>query len=249
MSRPRRHRFDVGTARAKEIQESLREDVRIEPLRGPIRRVAGADISFTRRSSRLFGAVVVLDADTGEVLERASARVDTRFPYVPGYLSFRELPCLLRAFDKLRESPDLVLADGHGRAHPRRFGLACHLGVLLDLPTIGCAKSRLVGRHGEPGEERGDRVAIVDRGERIGTLLRTQPSVKPVYVSIGHRVDLRTAARAVLRLAPTTRLPDPARAAHREANRVRVRSEGSGARSSGGKRRAPPAPRPGNSLG
>ncbi len=249
MTRPRRHRFDVSTARARQIQEALRAAVRVEPLRGPLRRVAAADISFTRRSSRLFGAVVVLDAESGEILERASARVDARFPYVPGYLSFRELPCLLRAFDKLRDPPDLVLADGHGRAHPRRFGLACHLGVLLDLPTIGCAKSRLIGNHAELGPERGDRVAIVDRGERVGTLLRTQPGVKPVYVSIGHRVDLRSAARAVLRLAPNTRLPDAARAAHREANRVRIRGEGGAAAPAMGRQRAAPPPKPENSLG
>ncbi len=158
----RRHRFDVSIERARALQEELRGRVRNEPLRGLVRRVAGADVSYTRRAPRLFGAVVVLDAETGEVLERVSAAAEARFPYVPGYLSFRELPCLLRAFDKLRTPPDLVIADGHGWAHPRRFGLACHLGVLLDVPTLGCAKSPLVGEFREPGARRGAHTALRD---------------------------------------------------------------------------------------
>jgi deoxyribonuclease V len=183
--------------------------------------VAGVDISFDRRSPILSAAVVVLDADGGEILERSGVRTRAGFPYVPGYLSFREIPPLLEAFARLECRPDLILCDGHGLAHPRRFGLACHLGVLLDLPTIGCAKSRLVGSHREPGPNRGARAALRHDGEPIGEALRTRTGVKPIYISIGHRVTLPTARRLVLRAAPRWRIPDPLRAAHTEANRIR----------------------------
>jgi deoxyribonuclease V len=149
-----------------------------------------------------------------------------RFPYVPGYLSFREVPPLLAAFEGLERPPDLVLVDGHGRAHPRRFGIACHLGVLLDLPTVGCAKSRLVGAHREPGPRRGATTRLVDGDEVIGVVLRTRPGAKPVYVSVGHRVSLSRARSLVLRLAPRYRLPEPIRAAHAEVNRLRREAPG-----------------------
>lgn len=186
-----------------------------------VRRIAGADVSYDRRSPVLFAAVVVVDAASGELLESAGARAEARFPYVPGFLSFRELPVLLEAFARLPARPDLVLADGQGRAHPRRFGLACHLGVLLDLPTIGVAKSRLVGEHREPGPRRGAHARLLDGGEIIGEVVRTQDGVRPVYVSIGHRVSLATARRLTLRFATQHRLPEPARAAHAEVNRLR----------------------------
>ncbi len=168
---------------------------------------------------------MVLDAESGEVLERVATTAEARFPYVPGYLSFRELPCLLRAFDKLRDAPDLVIADGHGWAHPRRFGLACHLGVLLDLPTLGCAKSPLVGEFREPADRRGAHTALRDGDETIGEVLRTRVGVRPVFVSVGHRIDLRSARSEVLHAARRYRLPEPSRAAHREANRARRAGE------------------------
>jgi deoxyribonuclease V len=183
--------------------------------------VAGADISFDRRSPELHAAVVVLDAESLEVVEIAGVRAKARFPYVPGYLSFREIPPLLEAFAKLEVVPDLILCDGQGRAHPRRFGLACHLGVLLDLPTLGCAKSRLIGDYREPGPRRGAHTQLRDGGEVIGEVVRTRSGVKPVFVSVGHRVCLKTARRTVLRLAVRYRLPEPVRAAHREVNRLR----------------------------
>jgi len=187
----------------------------------PPRLVAGADVSFDRRSPELFAAVVVLDMASLAVVDHAVAHAPAGFPYVPGFLSFREIPPLLEAFEQLATRPDLLVCDAHGRAHPRRFGLACHLGVLLDLPSIGCAKSRLVGAHREPGPRRGAHVQLRDAGEVIGEVVRTRAAVKPVYVSVGHRVSLETARRLVLALAPRYRLPEPTRAAHALVNRLR----------------------------
>lgn len=213
---------DVPTvAGARAIQERLRGHVVDVDRFGPVRRVAGADVSFDRFSPVLFAAVVVFDVASGALVERVGARSVARFPYVPGYLSFRELPPLFEAFAKLEARPELVIADGHGRSHPRRFGIACHLGVALDLPTIGVAKSRLVGTHREPGARRGCRTRLVHEGETIGTVLRTRTDVAPVYVSVGHRVSLATACAWTLRLAPRHRLPEPSRAAHAEVNRLR----------------------------
>jgi deoxyribonuclease V len=209
-------------AEARALQERLRAEViERDAWAGPVRLVAGADVSYDRGSPLLFAAVVVLDAARLEVVEVATSSAHATFPYVPGYLSFRELPPLLDAFAKLRARPDLVLCDGHGRAHPRRFGFACHLGVALDLPTIGCAKSRLVGEHREPGARRGAHVALRDGAERIGEVLRTRPGVAPVYVSVGHRVSLASACRLVLGFTPRFRVAEPIRAAHAEVNRLR----------------------------
>jgi deoxyribonuclease V len=185
--------------------------------------VAGADVSYDRGSPDhdLYAAVVVLDVESLRVVEVAAVRAGARFPYVPGYLSFREIPPLLDAFAKLEAVPDLIVCDGQGRAHPRRFGLACHLGVLLDRPTFGCAKSRLIGEYREPGPRRGAHTRLRDGREVIGEVVRTRSFVKPVFVSVGHRISLETARRIALRLAPRYRLPEPVRAAHREVNRLR----------------------------
>jgi deoxyribonuclease V len=195
--------------------------------------VAGADVSYDRGSPVLYAAVVVLDAETLALVETAAVTARATFPYVPGYLSFRELPALLAAFEKLRAPPDLVLCDAHGRAHPRRFGLACHLGVALGLPTIGVAKSRLVGKGREPGPRRGAHTPLRDGGETIGELVRTREGAKPIYVSVGHRVTLATARRLALRFAPRFRIPEPVRTAHAEVNRLR-REAGGGRRARGG---------------
>jgi deoxyribonuclease V len=209
-------------AEARALQERLRaEVVERDVLPGKLRLVAGADVSYDRGSPILYAAIVVLDADTLETVEVASTRGRARFPYVPGYLSFRELPPLAQAFARLRAQPDLLLCDGHGRAHPRRFGLASHLGVSLGVPSIGCAKSRLVGAHRAPGPRRGAHAALRDEGETIGEVLRTREGVAPIYVSIGHRVSLATAQRLVLRFSPRFRIPEPIRAAHAEVNRLR----------------------------
>ena len=209
-------------AEARALQERLRAAVaERDALPRKLRLVAGADVSYDRGSPILFAAIVVLDAETLETVEVASVRAVASFPYVPGYLSFRELPPLAEAFARLRTRPDLVLCDGHGRAHPRRFGFACHLGVQLGVPTIGCAKSRLVGEHREPGTRRGAHTLLRDGRETIGAVLRTREGVAPLYVSVGHRVSLATAQRLVLRFAPLVRIPEPLRAAHAEVNRLR----------------------------
>ena len=215
------HDWELSVPEARDLQLRLRKRVIEENRLGAVQRVAGADVSYARESPTLFAAVVVLDAAHANVVEVSSVQRRARFPYVPGYLSFRELPPLLEAFSRLQRLPDLVLCDGQGRAHPRRFGLACHLGVLLDLPTIGCAKSRLIGTHREPGTRRGCHTQLRDAGEVIGEGVRTREGVKPVYVSVGHRITLPTARCWVLRLTQGVRLPLPTRAAHAEVNRLR----------------------------
>ncbi len=162
--------------------------------------------------------VSVLDADTLEIVEEATAVGPARFPYVPGLLSFREIPLVLDALEGLAARPDLILCDGQGYAHPRRFGLACHLGVLLDLPTIGVAKSRFIGTHEEPGIERGEWTPLLDGAERIGAVLRTRRAVSPLYISCGHRVSLERAIELVLACTTRYRLPETTRAAHRLAS-------------------------------
>ncbi len=208
------HPWRVSYAEAVAIQNSCRDRVRIEPLEPRPVLVAGADVASSRRTHRMYAAIVVVRLPDFEVVEVAGAAMSARFPYIPGLFSFREVPPLLRAFARLRTRPDAILFDGHGRAHPRRFGLACHAGVLLDCPSVGCAKSILVGEHVPVGLSRGARAPLVAGGETIGAALRTRPGVRPVYVSVGHRVDLDSAVRLVLATTRGFRLPDPIRRAH-----------------------------------
>ncbi len=179
------------------------------------RTVAGVDTSI--RAERVHAAVCLFSFPELEPLETARALRPVEFPYVPGLLAFRELPALLEAYEKLSREPDLLLVDGHGLAHPRRFGIACHLGVVLDRPSIGCGKSLLVGTHRDPGPRRGAHTRLVEGGEVLGTCLRTRTGVKPVYVSIGHRIDLDAAVKLVLACARGRRLPEPVHAADRAA--------------------------------
>ena len=215
--------FPVTVADARRIQERLRGEVRIRPLDlSRLRRVAAADVTFLSSMEDVAAAVVVVAYPSGEVVEERTAVVRTDFPYVPGYLSFREGPAIVAAWGKLRSLPDAVLFDGQGIAHPRRFGIASHIGVLLDVPSVGCAKSRLVGEHGEPGGEKGDWAHLRHEGEPVGAVLRTRKGVKPVYVSIGHQVDLPTSIALVLSLCTRFRLPDPARRAHQLTRELRA---------------------------
>lgn len=206
-------------AQARAVQERLRARVVTRDRIGRVRMVAGIDIGGVNENRGARAAAVVLAYPSLEPLEEAVVSVPVTFPYVPGYLSFREVPAAMAVLAKLKHKPDLILCDGQGLAHPRRFGLACHLGVLLDIPTIGVAKSRLIGEpRGRLGRVKGSWVPLVDSGEIIGALLRTRIGVTPVYVSIGHRVSLDTAIDFVLRCAPRYRLPETTRRAHRLAS-------------------------------
>lgn len=209
------HRWDVSPSRAIEIQNSLAGRVRRVRPTGPLRRIAGIDVAFTRDGRTCIAAAVVWDSEQGQIVEQRTATRPLTFPYVPGLLSFREAPAVLAALRRLGIAPDALMCDGQGYAHPRRFGLACHVGLIVDLPTVGCGKTRLCGAHGQPGRRRGSKAPLTHEGETIGTVLRTRDDVRPVYVSIGHRIDLRTAERLVLRCAVGYRLPEPTRRADR----------------------------------
>jgi len=207
------HRWSLSPREAIAVQRRLAASVSVEPLRRRPQRVAGVDAAFSRDGGRCIGGVVLWDLKSGAVVEQHVAFRKLAFPYVPGLLSFREAPALLAALRKLRRAPDALLCDGHGLAHPRRFGIACHLGVLADLPAVGCAKSRLIGSHRDPATRRGSRQPLRDGGEDIGAVLRTRSGVKPVFVSVGHRCDLASAERLVLACAAGYRLPEPTRLA------------------------------------
>jgi deoxyribonuclease V len=208
------HDWDVSPDEAKQIQRRLASAVRTTPLPDPVGTVAGVDVSV--RDGTAQAAVAVLRLPDLAVVDEAIHRCAVPFPYVPGLLSFREMPAVLPALEKLDTTPDVFVTDSHGRAHPRRFGLACHLGVLFDVPTIGVAKSILVGTpEGDLGPEKGSRVPLVDDGETVGTVLRTRTDVNPVYVSVGHRCRLRDAADLMLDCSPTYKIPEPTRQAHR----------------------------------
>lgn len=209
-----RHPWRVSPRAAIEIQERLRSRVETSDRLDTVRHVAGIDVGFEDGGALARAAVVVLSFPALEQVDAAVAQRPAHFPYVPGLLSFREVPAVLAALARLRVQPDLLLCDGQGYAHPRRFGLACHLGVLLDRPSIGVAKSLLIGTHAPLPAARGRWRALRHEGEVVGAALRTRAGVRPVYVSIGHRVGLRTAIRHVLACAPRFRLPETTRRAH-----------------------------------
>jgi deoxyribonuclease V len=217
------HPWRVSYRQAVEIQRQLRPRLRIEPLATGVRLVAGADVAYARPAHRMLAAVVVVELPSLRAMEAAEADIPATFPYIPGLFTFREVPPLLRALERLKTAPDAILFDGHGLAHPRRFGLACHAGVLLDVPSVGCAKSLLVGEHAPPGPRRGDAADIVHEGEVVGAALRTRPGAAPVYVSVGHRVDLPSAVALVLASCGRYRIPEPLRLAHQATTRLRAR--------------------------
>lgn len=216
-----RHRWDLNPAEALALQKDLAREVDASTPLGPWETLAAADVSFDRGGTEMFASVVVVRAGTFEVMERTGVVRPESFPYVPGLLSFREAPALLDAFALLKTRPDVVLCDGQGIAHPRRLGIASHLGLWLDLPTVGCAKSLLCGKYEEPGPSRGDRSPLVHRGETIGAVLRTRDRVSPVYVSPGHKCDLESAVALVMATTAKYRLPVPIRLAHDEVNELR----------------------------
>jgi deoxyribonuclease V len=216
------NKWDLSPDDAQSLQLSLGERVvREDRIPSAIALVAGVDVAYEKDGDFVFAAVVVLDAITLEVVETATTQVTVAFPYVPGLFSFRELPPLCGALQKLETSPDLIVCDGQGVAHPRRCGLASHLGLLFDVPTIGCGKTRLIGDYSQTAPNRGSYSDLVDQNEVIGSVLRTQDGVKPLFVSIGHRVSLPTARSWILRLAPEYRQPEPIRPANELVNQLR----------------------------
>lgn len=218
------HPWNVTPEQAVQIQTELAPRIeRVDRLLDKVRLVAGVDVAYAQPpDERLFAAVVVLDADTREIVETSVWADRGEFPYQPGLFAFREIPPLLAAFDRIEHRPDLVICDGQGLVHPRRCGLASHFGLWLDIPTIGCGKTCLLGEYDEPNQPRGSRSPLVDQGEVVGSVLRTQTGVKPLFISTGHRVSLATAEEWILRMAANFRQPDPIRHANSAANAARA---------------------------
>ena len=212
------HSWDLTPQQAIALQQELRLRVVTQDKFGPIRTIAGVDVGFEEQGGITRAAVAVLSFPSLELVASAIARQPTRLPYIPGLLSFREVPAVLEALQNLEKQPDMLFCDGQGYAHPRRFGIACHLGLLTDIPSIGIGKRRLVGTHQEVGTERGNQQYLYQQNEIIGVVLRNRTGVKPVYVSSGHRVSLESAVQWVEAATTRYRLPEPIRKAHRLAS-------------------------------
>ena len=214
MKIPKHHKWRVTYTEAVAIQNGLRGRLKRTGRLGKPTLVAGADVSYSKRTDKVYAGIVLLSFPDLETVETVTEAGKSGFPYIPGLLTFREGPVLLRAFKRLKRPPDVVIFDGHGLSHPRRMGLASHMGILLDIPTVGCAKSRLVGQHDQPGPEVGDWARLTDAGRTIGRVVRTRVGVKPVFVSVGHMIGLAAATRVVLSCLRGFRLPEPTRRAH-----------------------------------
>lgn len=214
--------WPTSSVEAIALQNELRAQVVLSDDFGPLQRVAGVDAGFEEEGRIVRAAVVVLSFPALHPLDYAVAREPVHFPYIPGLLSFREAPAILSALALLGEQPDLIICDGQGIAHPRRFGIACHLGLLSGIPAIGCAKSLLIGRHAELPAERGAHVPLFDGAEQIGVVLRTRERTRPVYVSPGHRVGMASAVELVMSCTTRYRLPETTRAAHNLASHGRL---------------------------
>ncbi len=215
------HNWAVTPREAVELQKRLQVQIELRPPGHDVRTIAGADISFDKYSPVLFAGIVVLALPSLEVVEEIGVEAKVPFPYVPGLLSFREAPPLLEAWQRLRTTPDALMLDGQGIAHPRRFGIACHVGLLTGVPSFGCAKSVLVGTFDEPPPERGAWTPMTHRGDIVGAALRTKQRVQPVYVSPGHRIDIESSIQLTLACNGGYRQPEPTRLAHHFVNAMR----------------------------
>ena len=216
------HSWSVTPKRAVEIQRELADRVITKGRVDKFRLVAGTDLAFSPDKDECIAGAIVWDVQTGEIVEQQVVRKPVRFPYVPGLLSFREAPAIVAVLRKLRCEPDAFMFDGQGLAHPRRFGLACHVGLLIDRPSLGCAKSLLVGRCEPPGLTRGSTTPLEHNGQCVGMALRTRDHVKPVYVSTGHRLSLEAAVEITLACTGGYRLPEPTRLADKLVSRERI---------------------------
>jgi deoxyribonuclease V len=215
------HSWDVTPEEAIQIQKELRGRLSLRPPRNPPQTVGAGDVAYSRTDDRIYASFLLFSYPDLELLETSLVLGHARFPYLPGLLAFREAPVLLEAISRLKRKPDLILVEGQGTAHPRSMGIAAHLGLILDLPSIGCAKSRLYGKAAEPGLSWGNTAPLVEEGRTVGMVVRTRAEVKPVYVSPGHKMDLETSVKTVLSLCQGYRLPEPLRQAHILVNRFR----------------------------
>ncbi len=218
---PIEHAWDLSPTEAVALQQELKTQIALQPLPRPVGLIGGADISFNLYSDIFYAGIVVLNYQTLEVVETATFRQRVDFPYVPGLLSFREIPSLLLAWEKLKQKPDVVMVDGHGIAHPRRMGIATHFGLVTGTPTLGCAKKILTGKFAALGPERGDFSPIVDRGQAVGYALRSKQRVNPIFISPGHLLDLRGALDIARHCLLKHKLPEPTRRAHLLVNEFR----------------------------
>lgn len=216
------HSWDLSPTAAVRLQQELREQVEIVAPTRPIETIAGADISFNKYSETVYAGIVVLRLSDLQTVETAGVVSTAKFPYVPGLLSFREIPCLIEAWQKLQIEPDAIVLDGQGMAHPRRMGIACHAGLIFERPAIGCAKSVLCGQFDDPAPERGSWTPMIHREETIGAALRTKNRVNPVYVSPGHLMDLATSIELMLACDGGYRVPEATRRAHLLVNDMRT---------------------------
>ena len=221
------HRWDITPREAIALQRELASRVIVQPLEHAVRTIAGTDCAFVGKD-RILAAAVLVDAESLEILATSDVAMPVKFPYVPGLLSFREAPAILEALGRLPVRPDLLMLDGQGLAHPRGLGIASHVGLWMDLPAIGVAKSRLCGEHRPVGPRRGQKARLMLNGSQVGLALRTQDRVQPLYVSVGHHITLAEAAAWTLRAAPRFRLPEPTRRAHMLVTRIKTRAAGGG---------------------
>lgn len=213
------HEWNLSPKEAIELQKQLAyEVIETDDFETPIKTVAGIDLGYDAKTNTCRAVVVVLNFPNLQLIEKAEAILPIQFPYVPGLLSFRETPVAVKALEKLQITPDLILCDGQGIAHPRRFGIACHIGLIADVPTIGVAKSVLVGKFENLGESRGSTAEMIYKNEKMGVALRTKDKVQPVYVSVGHKISLATAIDYVLKCTPKYRLPETTRLADQLAS-------------------------------
>lgn len=218
------HSWDISPKEAVSIQRQLQKDITLSSLPKPPAIIAGADVSYDKGSSIFFSGLVLLTFPDLEIVEEVSCSASVSFPYIPGLLSFREGPVVLDAFKKLKAKPDLIIFDGQGIAHPRGLGIASHMGLILGIPSIGCAKTRLCGEFSDPGNKKGDWSPLTLKGADVGGVVRTRDDVKPVFVSPGHLIDIKSSIDVILQCARKYRLPVPTRQAHLLVNRVRLHS-------------------------
>jgi deoxyribonuclease V len=219
------HKWNISYERARQIQQKLAQKVRFTPIKGEINRIGGLDCAFSKDKKYIAAVAVILTYPELETIETNQAVKKVNFPYIPGLLSFREAPACLAAVEKVKNQPDVWMIDGQGIAHPRRLGLASHLGLFIDQPTIGCAKSRLTGEYKPPGTEKSSRTPLVDKKSKevIGTVLRTRTNVKPLFISAGHKITLEQSVELVLKSAPKYRIPEPTRRAHITVTKLKPR--------------------------